>query len=466
MISDENFKTYISNIDLKMQKFWVPTRFHHYTDHGYKHSRRIIAYLGALLDDYPDLLNQKEQFILRASIYLHDVGMQSPSHARLETKTEYTWEDIETVRKLHHTSSRKMILESIERGAEDEFGLQDCWVYANFIAVAAEYHTELDLARLENKDHLGEEIRLPLLAALIRLGDALDLDHRRVNLENLRRWDIPVESKFHWWAHHYVSSVHIAGGKISVRITFPEGYQDDPVLDPVLDEFKKKIKNSIDKHYNEVYEILWNCGIPLYRGVQIKTDYLKGRHEPIPQDLVDYVRARITGLAEIVVSPNYGTPGSTITITGSHFTQIAGTKVTITMNTIPKVTLVVVDTDADGSFKTTFVCPPVDFQTYTITATDEYFIEADDAFKVGLIALIINPTFGEARTRIVISGIGFAPGFYNLKFGDILYEDHGTVVNEAISDIFYVPNVLPGIYDVTVIDSDENELTVQFIVTG
>ena len=174
----------------------------------------------------------------------------------------------------------------------------------------------------------------------------------------------------------------------------------------------------------------------------------------------------ITGLAEIEVSPSYGAPGATISITGTNFTQIAGTEVTVIMNSNPMVTLVVVDTDADGSFETWFVSPAQSFQSATVTATDEYFIEANDAFKVGLIALIIKPTSGEARTMIAITGIGFEPGTYTLTFGDELNEDYGTVDSgEAISDNFYIPNVEPGVYELVIIDTAENELSVQFTVT-
>ncbi|MCK4698175.1 MAG: hypothetical protein KAT53_07725, partial [Dehalococcoidia bacterium] len=107
------------------------------------------------------------------------------------------------------------------------------------------------------------------------------------------------------------------------------------------------------------------------------------------------------------------------------------------------------------------------FQTYDVEATDDYSLVATDPFKVGLIALIINPTYGEAGAKISITGIGFAPGSYNVTFGIELYEDYGTVSGgEAISDIFYVPNIEPGLYDIIISDTDDNEMTVEFTVTA
>ncbi|MCW3990248.1 MAG: hypothetical protein NWE88_09260 [Candidatus Bathyarchaeota archaeon] len=179
----------------------------------------------------------------------------------------------------------------------------------------------------------------------------------------------------------------------------------------------------------------------------------------------------VDGEPEIEVDPTYGSPGAVITVTGTNFTQIAGTEVYVTLDSTPTSDLVTAETDANGNFEATFVAPAVGFITYTVTAVDEYFIDADDAFKVGLIALIVNPISGAAGTEMAITGIGFENGLYNLTFGDELYEDYTDgvgsdgVTGEAISDIFYIPNIDPGTYEVMVIDSVENELTVHFTVT-
>ncbi len=174
----------------------------------------------------------------------------------------------------------------------------------------------------------------------------------------------------------------------------------------------------------------------------------------------------VNGVPEIEVTPTYGAPGATITVTGSNFTQIAETEVTITLDSSPVSSLVTAETEADGTFTATFTSPAVAFMTYTVTAIDEYSIDEDDAYKVGLIALIINPISGESGTKIAMTGIGFIAGLYNVTFGDELYEDYGTVVGEALSDNFYAPNVAPGIYTMLIIDQDENELSVQFSVTA
>ena len=180
----------------------------------------------------------------------------------------------------------------------------------------------------------------------------------------------------------------------------------------------------------------------------------------------------LTGLPKVVVSPTYGIPGSTITVTGSNFTQVAGTDVVIELwgkaPVVKIADLVIAETESDGTFEDTFISPAVTFTSYDVIAVDEYDIDEDDAYKVGLIALIITPDHGEAGTKISITGIGFKPlSSYNVTFGTKLYEDYGTVTSgEAISAPFYIPNVELGTHDMNIIDEDENELTVQFEVTA
>ena len=182
----------------------------------------------------------------------------------------------------------------------------------------------------------------------------------------------------------------------------------------------------------------------------------------------------ITGLPEISVDPTYGAPGAVITVSGANFSQEAGTEVALELwGKLPDPViwindLGIAETDSDGTIEDSFVSPAVAFESYEVRAVDGiYGLSAEDAFKVGLIALIINPLSGEAGTEIAITGIGFEPGAYNLTFGAENYDPYGIVnPGEAISDNFYIPNVEPGVYQMVVIDEVENELTVHFTVTA
>jgi hypothetical protein len=172
------------------------------------------------------------------------------------------------------------------------------------------------------------------------------------------------------------------------------------------------------------------------------------------------------GEATIKVSPTIGVPGATISVSGNGFTQIAGTGVTVNLTTTPQTILGTATTLADGSFSMTFTVPVATFQIYQVVATDDNGLSDSASFKIGIIAMIINPTSGPVGKEVAITGVGFAPGTYNATFGSIRVITNGVVSgSETISDNFFVPNVAPGTYMVIVKDENENELTSTFTVT-
>jgi len=200
----------------------------------------------------------------------------------------------------------------------------------------------------------------------------------------------------------------------------------------------------------------------------------EGDHEIKIVDNLKAITATFTvdGLAAIEVEPTYGAPGSTITLTGANFTQIADIEVVLTLThvnpLIADAPLGTVETNSDGTFETTFQSPAVTFENYKVEAVDAvYGLNALDSFKVGMIAMIINPTYGPSGSAVSLTGVGYAEGDFNMTFGEVLFEyENGVSPTEIIAEIFYVPTLDPGTYDVTVVDEVENELTAQFQVTA
>jgi uncharacterized protein YoxC len=138
----------------------------------------------------------------------------------------------------------------------------------------------------------------------------------------------------------------------------------------------------------------------------------------------------------------------------------------VILNTSTPQTLVTATTNADGTWEATFTAPAVTFKNYKVNASDEYNVWDDAGFKVGLIAMIVNPTSGPSGDVISLTGIGFANGDYNMSFGDDDTYLQGTVAGEAISDTFFVPTIAVGTYVITVTDSNENVLSTTFTVTA
>ena len=292
-INDENFLICLNNIKAHVAQIWDPPLLQHYTKHGIDHSQRIIDVLGSLLEEHDELLSEQERFILLAAIYLHDIGMQSPIDAGLPEKEEYTLEDSEIVRKKHNETSANII-----RKGKLTLGLNLCKEYSKFIATLSEYHRKLDINDLTTQSIIGKDIRLKLLAALLRLGDELDLDFRRVNVTTLKMRQIPVESKFHWFSHYYIQSVQIKKGKIKLWYRFPEKYREQEQLTNI---FCKKTYESVKKQFLEVYDILDEYGLRLYKDIQVekKNFSFEGELELIPDDLNDYINKNVLKTLEI-----------------------------------------------------------------------------------------------------------------------------------------------------------------------
>ena len=294
ILKDEHFKKCLDIIIETIKiKIWNSDKLlSHYTKHGIDHSERIAQYLGKLLEDFPTLLNPQERFVLLAAIFLHDIGNQLPKYVGIPIKSTYSIEELEIIRKNHHLTSCQAIKDSIKANAKLSLGLNLCKEYTDFIALLCKYHRKLDLSDLKDTSIAGDPLRLHLLGAFLRLGDELDADYRRVDMEVLNIIDIPIESKFYWWSHHYVQSISIDQGHIKLFFWFPEEYKNNDIVEI----FKTKRKESLREQFLEVYDIFENYGVRLYRDIEIEdTNYLSaGSLKQVPPDLLEHIKITIT----------------------------------------------------------------------------------------------------------------------------------------------------------------------------
>jgi tetratricopeptide (TPR) repeat protein len=206
-------------------------------------------------------------------------------------------EELEIVREKHNEVSAKMITDSILPGSKLSLGLEHCKGYTDFIVTLSRYHRKLDISGVEDTSLAGEDIRLPFLIALLRLGDELDADWdcRRVNMEILKMRDIPVQSKFHWWSHHYVQSISIKSGQITLYFRFPKKYRGKGIIEV----FWNKALDSVRGQFSEVYNILYEYGLRLHPDVIGEKNYSsEGVVELIPDDLSEYIKEKILKTTE------------------------------------------------------------------------------------------------------------------------------------------------------------------------
>lgn len=271
------------NIRSAVKRLWYDHALRHYTDHTVAHSDRIMEVLIKLMGNKVEL-NKYEKFILFASVYLHDIGMQIPPN--LVVKKKYSRAEEKLIRDQHNNTSAVMIENSVKpRSSLPSLGLESCSLCAEFIAQVCKYHRVLPMVDLKDTPFLGETIRIPLLTALLRLGDELDADWRRVCMSVLKITPIPLESKYHWWSHHYVKSVEIVDRQITLSFVFPSEYEGTPLVDAL----RNKVVNSVKHQCSEVANIFSNYGVQT-NDVAFEDDYrnVVGL-ERVPSDLERHI---------------------------------------------------------------------------------------------------------------------------------------------------------------------------------
>jgi hypothetical protein len=214
-------KEYCKTLWSKGGEVWHPE----ITLHGPDHSEAVYIKLDKLTNEFmktQDKLNPEEIFILLASVWLHDIGMlikKAPN------------EDPEITRQTHHIRTYEFLQEKDNLAA---LGLNH--VQARYISLVCLGHREIDLytdTRYTSGQIGDSRIRTGFLTALLRLGDALDLDFKRAPdpLRKILENNLPPYSLLHWLKHHLVEGVDFSfeqpfGGSkelvIKIRAQKPE----------------------------------------------------------------------------------------------------------------------------------------------------------------------------------------------------------------------------------------------------
>ena len=216
LIDNEGYKTVINIICEIIQKIWSSEVriVKEYTDHGYEHSQRIINKIAEILNQFPQALNEEEIFLLLAGVYLHDIGMQCdikkhPDIKELAVKKYYAQFDEDYA---HGTANSFTLQEQYEirrnhhllTGAWIEYSYANETILSNFIKhidstyledliTICIYHSKLSISDCPVKSRF-KEIRLRLVAAILRFGDELDIDKHRVHIETVKEFSYNTEN--------------------------------------------------------------------------------------------------------------------------------------------------------------------------------------------------------------------------------------------------------------------------------
>jgi formylglycine-generating enzyme required for sulfatase activity len=225
---DEHWRRAIENVREAAARLWVAPAPRHVIDHGPPHAERVVSLLNGLTEGLmarkEDALAPEEIYILLAATYLHALGLQD----------EQAEPDLARRLTCYPELSAEMIYRAAELPTQaTRLGLMSDPGLMEMIALVVKCHRETDYPSPDYADFpLGSAIVRPrLLTALLHLADALDLDYRRVDFEQLKLMQVSPDEALDWWLHHYVSGVQVADEYVRIGYRVP---MDAPAYEQVL----------------------------------------------------------------------------------------------------------------------------------------------------------------------------------------------------------------------------------------
>ncbi len=186
----------------------------------------------------------------------------------------------------------------------------------------------------------------------------------------------------------------------------------------------------------------------------------------------------ITALQTLAVTPVFASQGAQMTVSGTHWSKVSGTTVTVDLYDTTGTTIVVnigtVGTLTDGSFSKVFTVPPQLENSYKILAhiievapTD--YTAKTIGFRIGTMGIQVSSSSGPTGKSISLTGNGFTKsGPWNATIGSkTLVSSASADANGLISQQVFIPSGLAaGTYTISVLDINADiPITVSFTVT-
>ena len=252
------------------EKLWSTDRIiQYFTDHGPQHSLRVLEYI----EQMPNIcgygfLDQDEIFVLLLGIVLHDIGMQCDirvlNDVREQAESDYSISFSESYDK------KQMLTDKHQRELrKNHSSLTAAWikqvkisskssslahalanlhgVFCDDLADVCRYHSFYDIQECPYSFKSYPKKRKQLVAALIRLGDELDIDYRRVTDSVLEHIAIPDEGAIHFLLH-INTVISISDNAINTYYNLQKGDIDSHKsnLQIYHDRFVKKNRDTLN----------------------------------------------------------------------------------------------------------------------------------------------------------------------------------------------------------------------------
>lgn len=217
---------------IKLQERWC-ARWPEGNDHGPRHVARVLDNLAQLMGPTPvskKLVNELELAIAMTAVIAHDIGM-------VDGRSDHAERSATIVKEI---AGKNPLL-------FDEHALSTLVLAIKCHSSQADIVTEG--AHLQPERMIGPYlVRVQLIAALVRLADELDEDHRRADDLSEEYSNVPPTSQAYWRFCRCVSGIKIGvpGGDIRVdcRLATSElqgSSSNEPKTENFLEFFSKKL---------------------------------------------------------------------------------------------------------------------------------------------------------------------------------------------------------------------------------
>jgi hypothetical protein len=229
---DDPLHTSLSKIREAMEDIWAPDApriIQDYTDHGVEHSKRLAGFAYKLLEaNDGSLLTSQEMYLLLASIYLHDIGMQCDVlkfpeikaiaeslgakfdiEFQAKTSSSYSIEEQISIRKNHQYLSIAWI-DYAHRTGTTALGLAAKTIPEELVDDLMDicrHHTKAPITDCPIGYKFDPTQRKQLIAALLRFSDELDIDGHHVNLETVKNYSLDPGNSVFWWLHNRIKII-------------------------------------------------------------------------------------------------------------------------------------------------------------------------------------------------------------------------------------------------------------------
>lgn len=267
-----------------------------FTNHDVEHSEEIIHLLGQILkpiENQESFLTEHELFVLLASAYLHDIGMQSLKIDGTPIN-ELTPQQYNEIRKRHAQESFDVILKRVMTVERDDFHLPESLDedYVSSIAFVSKGHSTdfFDEVIEEFKKNpptpKNRPIRAEMLTALLLIADELDLHNKRADFSKMAQIDVSSYTQLHLFKHHYVNYVSVENGTVKLTLMFPPKSEDYKEL--IREYIETKLIEQIEK-VNPVLkkETANHLHLESKVDIQIKEDSTGCVKRPLPPEVLE-----------------------------------------------------------------------------------------------------------------------------------------------------------------------------------